>query len=256
MKNLMLLVLGIFLVGCTTVGPGERGVRVTWGEASEKVLDSGVYLWFPFVTSVRIISVQTKKADIPQSDAVALGNQKIDVHVVVNYQIDPKDVVNIVKEFGDEDEAVDRVLVPNVHEVLKQATAKKTVEEVLSKREDLKHEVDKTLIERLAKYGIKVRDVSIVNLKFSDEFAKSVERKMVAEQEAKQAEYLAEKAKNEAKALVNTAKGQADAQELLRSSITPMILQKMAIEKWDGKLPSVMGNGGSTIIDLKTLSSK
>lgn len=256
MKIILLIIVSFIAVGCTIVDPGERGVRITFGKASDEILDSGAYFWFPFWTDVKRISVQIQKADIPQSEAVSLNNQKIDVHVVVNYQIDQKDVVNIVRDFGNEDEAVDRVLVPNVHEVLKQATAKKTVDEVLSKRDDLKKEVDQSLIDRLSKYGIKVKDVSIVNLRFSKEFTDSVERKMVAEQEAKQAEYLAEKAKNEAKALVNTAKGQADAQNLLKSSITPMILQKMAIEKWNGNLPMVMGSGSTPLLDLKTLSSK
>lgn len=257
MKKLILTgLLGLFLISCwTTVNPGERGVRVTLGKANEEVLDSGVFIWIPFVTKVKTLSVQTQKVDIPQSDAVSKDTQEMKVHVVVNYQIDPKNVVNIVKEFGDEDSAVATVLVPAVHEVLKQATAKKTLIEVLSKRHELKQEIDESLIERMSKYGIKVKDVSIVNLKFSDEFAKSVERKMVAEQEAKQAEYLAEKAKNEAVALVNTAKGQADAQRLLVTSLTPLILQKLAVEKWNGELPKVMGTTTSPFIDLNKLSS-
>lgn len=258
MKLKMLGLLGLLMLtsACTTVGPGERGVRITLGEAKEEVLSSGVYMWIPFITRVQKVSVQTQKADIPESDAVSIDTQKMNVHIVVNYQVDPKDVVSIVKDFGDEEEAVNRVLVPNVHEVLKQATAKKTLVEVLSKREELKKEVDVSLIDRLAKYGIKVKDVSIVNLTFSPEFTQSVERKMVAEQEAKQAEYLAEKAKNEAKALVNKAQGEQDAQKLVRATLTPELLQKLAIEKWNGHLPSVMGSGVSPFIDLKQLSPK
>lgn len=252
---MMIVLLGMaaMMTACTTVGPGERGVRITLGEAKDEVLPSGVYIWVPFVTKVKVISVQTQKAEIPDSEAVSIDTQKMHVHIVVNYQVNPENVVGIVREFGDEMEAIERVMVPNVHEVLKQATAKKTLVEVLSKREELKKEVDVSLIERLSKYGIKVRDVSIVNLTFSKEFTDSVERKMVAEQEAKQAEYLSEKTLNEAKATVNKAQGEADAQKLLKSSITPEILKKLAIERWDGHLPKVMGGGSNTFIDMKDL---
>jgi hypothetical protein len=106
----------------------------------------------------------------------------------------------------------------------------------------------------MKKYGIVIKDVNIVNLTFSEEFSKSVERKMMAEQEAKQAEYLAEKANNEATALINTARGQKEAQALLTTSLTPMIIQKLAVEKWDGSLPKVMGSGATPFIDLKSLS--
>jgi len=248
----LLSVLGI-ISSCTVVGPGERGVRVTFGKVNEKPLEPDVYFVFPLVSSVRKISVQTQKADIEKSEAVALGNQQVEVHIAVNYQVDPENVVKIVSEFGDEDTAVERVLYPAVHEVLKKSTSKRTLDEVLSKRQELKDEIDNDLIERLAKYNIKVRDVSIVNLTFSREYTQSVEQKMVAEQEAKRALYLAEKAKNESQALVNTAKGQAEAQALLRSSITPMLLQKMAIEKWNGVLPTVIGSGGTPLLDLKNL---
>ena len=92
--------------GCTTVGPGERGVRITLGKADEETLDSGVYIWVPFVSRVRTLSVQTRKADILSSDAASRDTQQTKVHTVVNYQIDPKHVVQIVREFGDENEAI------------------------------------------------------------------------------------------------------------------------------------------------------
>ncbi len=44
---------------------------------------------------------------------------------------------------------------------------------------------------------------------------------------------------------VNRAKGTAEAQKLLRQSLNPALLQKQAIEKWDGKFPTVMGGNGT-----------
>lgn len=85
----------------------------------------------------------------------------------------------------------------------------------------------------------------MVNVSFSPEFAKAIEAKQIAEQEAKRAEFEALKAEKEAQAEVNRAKGQAEAQRLQRETLTPQLLQKQAIEKWDGRFPMVMGGSGA-----------
>lgn len=59
----------------------------------------------------------------------------------------------------------------------------------------------------------------------------------------------------DAQAEVNRARGQAEAQRLLKTSITQEILQKMAIEKWDGQFPQVMGSGTIPFLNL-TLPKK
>ena len=46
------------------------------------------------------------------------------------------------------------------------------------------------------------------------------------------------------------AEGEARAQDILRQTIDPLVLQKMAIEKWNGILPQATGGGGIPFIDL------
>ena len=95
-------------------------------------------------------------------------------------------------------------------------------------------------------------DVSLINIGFSPEFTKSIEQKQIAEQDAKKAEYEALKASRQAQAEVNRAKGTAEAQKLLRQSLNKELLEKQAIEKWDGKFPTVMGgNGALPLINIK-----
>lgn len=84
-----------------------------------------------------------------------------------------------------------------------------------------------------------------MNFAFSPEFSRAIESKQIAEQEAKQAEFIAKKATQEAQAEINRAKGQAEAQRLQRQTLTPDLLQKQAIEKWDGHFPTVMGGNGT-----------
>lgn len=240
----------IGLSGCSVVGPGERGVRTVLGAVSDEPLQPGPHLWVPFLFGTDTLDVQIKKSEV---DETAASKDMQDVHakIAVNWSLAPENVIKTYRQIGDE-RAVERViLVPAVNEVMKAATSKRTAEEVLSKRMEMKADIDKALTDRLAQYGIKIYDVSIVNLSFSEQFSQAIEHKQVAEQQAQQAAFVAAKATQDAKAEIEKAKGQATAQGLVRATITPELLQKLAIEKWDGHFPQMMGAQALPFINMK-----
>jgi prohibitin 1 len=239
MKYIIVMML-MFLTGCSIVGPQERGVRLTAGKAGE-VLESGPHLWFPVLYGIQTVNVSIQKSEI-QTSAASKDLQEVTTTVAVNWSVTPDKVTEVYKTIGDEDEALSRIVTPAVNEILKSATAKKTAEEILTQRMELKAEIDKSLQHRLSTYGLSLSDVNIVNLHFSTDFTKAIENKQIAEQQSKQSRYLAEKAVNDAQAEVNRAKGTAESQKLLKATITPEILQKMWIEKWSGDVPQVVGN--------------
>lgn len=229
----------ILFTACSVVGPGESGIRVTLGSVSEDAKPPGVYAWFPFVMGMAKMDMQLQKSEI-ESSAATKDMQELSAHVAVNWRIDPMKTVQIYKTIGYESEVLNRVINPAVNEVMKAAGAKRNAEEVLTQRMALKQDIDDGLKDRLAKHGVILDDVSIVNLTFSQEFSKAIEQKQIAEQQAKQAEYAAKQATQEAKADVERAKGQAESQKLIQSSLTASVLQQRAIEKWDGKFPQYM----------------
>lgn len=228
----------------TIVGAGERGVVMQFGKVQDVVLDEGIHPIVPVVTSVKRLSVRVQKNDI-NARAASKDLQDVTTDVALNWHVDPAKVNRVFQQVGDEEQIVNGIITPAVAEVLKAATAKKNVEEILTKRTELKEEIDVALKTRLERYGLVLDDVSLVNFAFSPEFNKAIEAKQIAEQEAKQAEFVALKAKKEAEADVNRARGQAEAQRLQRTTLTADLLQKQAIEKWDGKFPMVMGNNGA-----------
>ena len=163
----------------------------------------------------------------------------------INFRLDPVQVVNIRRTQGTLENIVSKIIAPQTQESFKIAAARRTVEEAITKRDELKQDFDLALGNRLEKYGIIVLDTSVVDLDFSPEFSKAVEEKQIAEQRAQRAVYVAQEAEQEAEATINRAKGQAEAQRLLRETLTAELLQKQAIDKWDGKFPQVMGGNGA-----------
>ena len=76
---------------------------------------------------------------------------------------------------------------------------------------------------------------------------------MIAEQKQLKAEYENKtkiaQAQAEAEAKLVAAEAEAKANELLEQSLTDTILQQMYIEKWDGKLPTVVaGENAASIL--------
>ncbi|MCL1468072.1 prohibitin family protein [Argonema galeatum] len=248
--GIALLLGAIILRPFVIINAGERGVVMHFGKVENTVLDEGIHPIMPIFTSVKKLSVRVQKNDF-QTDAASRDLQKVTTDLAVNWHIDPTQVNKIYQQVGDAQQIVNGIITPAISEVLKAATAKRTAEEIINKRTLLKQEIDKNLMTRLAAYGVKIDDVSLVNFAFSPEFSKAIEAKQIAEQESKQAEFIAVKASKEAQGEINRAKGQAEAQRLLRENLTPQILQKHAIEKWDGKFPTVMsGNGALPFINV------
>lgn len=248
MKSLIFL--AIFLSGCSVISPGERGVRIYAGHASAEPLQPGPHFWFPVLAGIASVDVQVQKSQVdsvPQSKDM----QNITTSVAVNWSIDPDQVVAVYKRLGDEEEIYTRIIQPAVSEVLKSSMAQMTAEEILLKRMELKKNIDAGLTARLQAYGVNATDVNIVDLKFDERFTKAIEDKQIAEQQAKAAQYVADKAVKDAEAQVNLAKGQAESQRLLQVSTTPVILQQAAINKWDGHFPQYMGGGQLPFLNIK-----
>ena len=248
--GIFLLLLAFIFRPFTIVNAGERGVVMKFGKVQERVLDEGLHPMIPIVTSIKKLSVRVHQNSF-KSDAASKDLQKITTELAINWHIDPTRVNKVFQQVGDRQQIIIGIITPAVSEVLKAATAKKTAEEIITKRTELKEEMDKHLKTRLLAYGVIVDDVSLVNFSFSPEFSKAIESKQIAEQEAKQAEFIAKKATQEAQADINRAKGQAEAQKLQRQTLTAELLQKQAIEKWDGRFPMVMGgNGAMPLINI------
>lgn len=242
--GIVFIFLAIVLKPFTVINAGERGVVMHFGEVQSEILNEGFHPILPIYTRIKKISVRVRKVDV--STKVGTKDlQTLDLNTSINWHIEAIRVNQVYQQLGDEHQIVETIIIPAISEVLKASTPQRTAEELIKQRTDLKQEIEKTLKLRLVKYGIQVDDVSLTRIGFSPEFTRSIELKQIAEQDAKKAEYEALKAAKQAEAEVNKAKGTAEAQKLLRQSLNRDLLQKQAIEKWDGKFPTVMGGNGA-----------
>ena len=158
------------------------------------------------------------------------------------------------------------LMMPVVQECMKSATAKYNAEQLITERESVSNEVKASLDEKLNGYGVYIEKFNIVNFDFSKEFNEAIEAKQVAEQnllktktEQEQEKVVAKTdaekkviaANAEAEAILAQANAQAEANRLLEESLSNKVIAYEQIQKWNGVMPKVTGNGsGGLLIDV------
>ncbi|MBF2009583.1 prohibitin family protein [Chlorogloeopsis fritschii PCC 9212] len=239
---LVIFALNSFII----INPGEAGVLSILGKARDGALLEGIHIKPPFISRVDVYDVTVQKYEIPAQSATK-DLQELTAKFAINFRIDPQQVVEIRRKQGSLENIVSKIIAPQTQESFKIAAARRTVEEAITKRNELKEDFDTALGQRLDKYGIIVLDTSVIDLTFSPEFAKAVEDKQIAEQRAQRAVYIAQEAEQEAQADINRAKGKAEAQRLLAETLKAqggqLVLQKEAIEAWKNggaQMPKVL----------------
>lgn len=113
----------------------------------------------------------------------------------------------------------DRILPSIVNEVLKAVVAQYQAEELLSKRAEVSSQIARQLFDKAKKFDLILDDVSITHLTFGREFARAIENKQVAQQEAETQFWLVAKADQERKAAIIRAEGEAEAAELISKAM-------------------------------------
>ena len=165
----LLLILAIIFNPFVIVNAGERGVLMVFGQVQDKILNEGIHGIIPVVNTVKKLSVRIQKQQIA-AEASSKDLQEVFTDVALNWHILASEVNTIFQQIGDEAAVIERVIDPAVEEILKAVMAKYTAEELITKREEVKGEVDIRLTERMKNYHIGVDDISLVHVNFSDRF--------------------------------------------------------------------------------------
>jgi len=219
------LVLTTLSAGLVFVEPQERGVVISAiapGGYRESALQPGLRWIVPFVERVIAypISRQTYTMSIADFEGQIQGDdsitartadgQEIFVDASVIYQLNPGKVVDVHILWQDR---YDTDLVrAQARGIIRDGVSQFDVEQVISdKRFELVSFIEKELGAKFDENGLTLVDFVLRNITFSAEYAASVERKQIAEQESKQAALVVEQKKQEAQQVIETAKGDAEA---------------------------------------------
>lgn len=244
------------------IPPGHRGVvfnRVSGVRMMPQ--GEGFNFLIPFVEQSIILDVRVQK-DTYDATAASKDLQIVHTKVAMNYHPSADMSPKLLQEVGPE--YAERLLQPAVQEAVKATTARFTAEELITKREDVKALIKELVEKQVAPHNIKVDELYITDFDFSRQFAESIEAKQIAEQTALKAKRDLDRIKIEAEQKIASARAEAESLKMQREAISPMLIQlrqvetqKLAIDKWDGKMPGVILGGQSTpLLDLSGLTNR
>ncbi len=256
------------------VEAGHRGVLLEFGAVdTTQALSEGLHLVTPFKDNVIQVEVRTLKT-VETAASASKDLQDVRTDVALNYHLNPTSAQIVYQQLGLD--YSNRVINPAIQESVKQVTARFNAEELITKRETVKTEIEQQIKQRLAVYNIVVEAISITEFKFSEQFTRAVEAKVEAEQRALQAEnelrrIIIEAQQAEAKAIgdqkanvaraeglkqanILEAEGEATAIRIIDEQLrnNPNYLEWLKTQRWDGKLPLVIGEGGTPFIQIPT----
>ena len=251
LSNTRLIVIGVVVIvvlivlggAFVQIGPGERGVLMTFGAVQPGVLDPGLHLKVPFMQTVARMNVQVQNSQSTET-AASRDLQDVSSTVATNWHILPGDAEWVYQQIGTESQLMDKVIRPAISNAIKAVTAHYNAEDLIVERDQVRNQIEIQIRKALEPFRVVVDAVNITDFHFSRQFAAAIEEKQVAQQRALQAQYELQKAKVVAQQKIVEATAQSAAQKLLLETLTPEIIQQEAVAKWNGLLPEVVGGRG------------
>lgn len=249
------------------INAGEVAVVKIWGDAKE-VRTEGIHFDFWMSHKYEIYDCKVQQV-VVETEAYSKDAQTMDVELVVQYQIQKENAMMIAKNYGGLEMLESRISTISI-ERMKSVLSSKDAMTIIETRGEVSNEITQIISSAITDdYYINVRNVVLTDISFSKAFEETVEQKMIAEQEKLKAEYEKQKSIVEAEAQLETAKKQAEAilykaqQEALaekeradaeayalqivqdvwnsmNEETKQAMLQKMAIERWEGSLPQTL----------------
>ncbi len=216
---------------CVVIEDGEVGVSKSFGRISDDPVPQGIALQFPVVRTVETWNVKVQQikesASVPSSEGLIVG---LEASILIT--VDPDQAPTIRKTIGPPAVALTGVVIPFFRSSLRDVVSGYPVKNIYSEqgRAEIARKVKESLVAKLEPRGFLVSDVLLRDVKLPQRFKESIEAKLTAEQRVQQKQFELEQAKKDAEIEVARAKGAAEAQQIVRSTLSDSYLQYLWIQ--------------------------
>lgn len=240
---------------CERVDAGHEGILVDLYGSDKGVNDvslvTGMVYFNPFTQMVYEYPTFVQTVDYPAFTINAKDGSEFTVDPTISLKIRDGQAAPIFRKYRkDVPDIINGPLFNHVRDAFRIQLNKFTTDEIVSMRDSLEKAVEKQLVATLNKEGFQLEQLTS-GLKYPETIVAAVNAKNKAVQEAQKAENEVKVAEAQARKLVVAAEAEAEANRLRTQALTPAVLQKAWIDKWDGSVPSVItGGSNQTFLDL------
>jgi regulator of protease activity HflC (stomatin/prohibitin superfamily) len=271
--SILVVLLIIFFLCSETIKPGYSGVVYNAnGGLETQVLGQGFHFVAPwksitaYPVSTETIFMSKAKEEGSETDEsfdiTTSDGKPVNVDVSNSYHYDVNKLPAIFTKFrGAEAKTIEgNYIRRSMKSAINNISSTYGVMEVYGeKRSELQLKVFELFRSEMEKEGIIIESFNFLAIRPDEQSMKAIQAKVDAMQkleqskiEQQQAEITAEtarvNAKGESDAALIKAQGQAKANEVLKQSLTPELVEYAMAQKWNGQYPTVMG--GNTMLQM------
>jgi regulator of protease activity HflC (stomatin/prohibitin superfamily) len=259
----------------TYVNPGYVGIVIhrAGGGVDPQPLGPGLHMRNPLTTGIEeypvFMQTLVLTRDIGEGNerneeinVNSVEGQPISLDVSMSFELSPAKVPQLYQTFRTDIGTIQHGYVKQaIRQALQEVVGHEAIADVIGpKKAEVVTRTQQMLEQRLAPYGIEVKQFTLNELRAPGEVMAAINAKNVMQQQAltaqnelQRSQFQAQgdsiKAAGRAKAILAEAEAQAKANQLLAQSITPTLVNYEMMKRWNGQMPQVSG-GATPLIQL------
>lgn len=235
-----LLIVAALLQAVVQINPGQIGVKTLFGDVQDGTLTSGLHLINPLV-EVKEFDIKTQnytmsgimdegqKGGDDAIRALSADGLEVTIDLTVLYKIIPTMAPNIYRELGLGYR--DLIVRPIARTRIRDLAANyEAVSLYSSKREEFQSKIFEAISADFESRGLVLEQLLVRNITLPQSVKEAIESKINAEQDAQKMEFVLQKEKQEAERKREEARGIADYQKIITSTLTDRQLKYEAIQ--------------------------
>lgn len=230
------------------IDAGEVGAVVIFGKVQKNTLENGIHIVPPYANIIKY-PVRLREFSLSGANMVEIkvaDGLTVGIDSTILYTINPKMAGEVYKKVAVSIESLERrILMPIVRTIIRDVCSKYRAEEIYAaKRVTITKEIETNIKILTGKKGILVDQFMIRNIVLPKVVNDAIQMKISAQQEAEAMEYKKQKAEKQAEIKIVEARGLAQAQRIINSTLSPNYLQHEAIQAYK----SLAGSENTTFI--------
>ena len=252
---IFMVVISMMFTSCgyERIDAGYEGIKVNlYGDdkgVDDITLVTGAVWYNPITTAVYEYPTFVQTVDYAPFSINAKDGSSFTVDPTISLKIVDGKSAEVFKKYRKEDitEVINTTLYNYVRNAFRIQLNNYTTDELVSKREEFEKAIEERLSTELLAENFKLEQMTS-GLQYPQTLVNAIDAKNAAVQEAQKAQNEVLKIKAEAENKIAAANGEAQALKIkgdaeaeynrkIAASLSPLIVQQMMLDKWDGKLP-------------------
>lgn len=272
LMTLCVIIAAVMTTSCTVVDSGEIGIKFhKWSinEADYGGVEGTCKGWVtynPVTTSVFTYPTFIQRKNYEAFNVNAKDASVFSMDPTIAYRINPEKACDIFTKYRKGIEDLENGYIRTcIYEAYRTCANQYTSDSLMSNRANFERDVRNRLESSLMDEGFIVEEFTS-QITPPQSLAQMINEKNAAVQSALKAENKVKEAEAEAKIRIAEARGAAEAMQIkadaeayynrtIAASLSPLIVQEDWIEKWDGKVPTLM-SGSNMMLDMSSVVGK